>query len=375
MVGPTKLNPSSFRPSTSSATRRLRRHLAQVPKLFCTGAVDEIPQEIGEIPACSRWRDSACADCTAPRSWRDCGRCPRSCISASSTVRPPARDLSASNPSKAARKLSRLRRMVIQDSPAWKPSSRQLLEQRAVVALGHAPFGVVVGDVERVGARPGAAGLAVGMEDERGHAPALSASPGNGKRAKPGFDATKARPPPSAGCRPPGRRPAGRGAASPAHGRPERARRSGPAPCRRPRPRSRPAANSRRGSAPARCACAPCRDAACATRPPGRHSSPCRSRRRRAGPCRLRAETSRRRRNRARLPARRARSDAPATLRPAQGDPSAASHGTIARWPRSGRAGRGRRTRRCRPAGSRPTTPRRPRSRTGCSTVTFARSL
>ena len=42
----------------------------------------------------------------------------------------------------------------------------QLLEQGPVVRLGHAPVGVVIGDIERIDARPGAAGLAVGMVDE-----------------------------------------------------------------------------------------------------------------------------------------------------------------------------------------------------------------
>src|SRR5262245_5721775 len=40
----------------------------------------------------------------------------------------------------------------------------QLFIQRAVVIFRHAPFGVVIGDVERVFARPGAARLAVGMQ-------------------------------------------------------------------------------------------------------------------------------------------------------------------------------------------------------------------
>src|SRR3546814_2635362 len=39
----------------------------------------------------------------------------------------------------------------------------QLFEQRAVVAFGHAPFGVVIMHIERIGAAPAAARLAVVM--------------------------------------------------------------------------------------------------------------------------------------------------------------------------------------------------------------------
>ena len=40
----------------------------------------------------------------------------------------------------------------------------QLFVERAVVIFRHAPFGVVIGDVERIFAGPGAAGLSVGMQ-------------------------------------------------------------------------------------------------------------------------------------------------------------------------------------------------------------------
>ena len=39
-----------------------------------------------------------------------------------------------------ARNASRLRRIVIQENPAWKPSSTEFLEQRAVVTFGQTPF-------------------------------------------------------------------------------------------------------------------------------------------------------------------------------------------------------------------------------------------
>ena len=67
---------------------------------------------------------------------------------------------SGSKPAKAARKASRFLRMVIQASPAWKPSSTSFSHSARGVALGHAPLGVVVGLVERIAghAAPGASG-------------------------------------------------------------------------------------------------------------------------------------------------------------------------------------------------------------------------
>jgi hypothetical protein len=41
--------------------------------------------------------------------------------------------------------------------PRLEPVQHQLLPQGARVVLGHAPFRVVIGDVERVGSAPGAA--------------------------------------------------------------------------------------------------------------------------------------------------------------------------------------------------------------------------
>ena len=55
--------------------------------------------------------------------------------------------------------------MVIHDRPAWKPSSTSFSNRRAVVVLGHAPFLVVIGEIERVGPRPRAAQRAVGVGD------------------------------------------------------------------------------------------------------------------------------------------------------------------------------------------------------------------
>src|SRR5690348_17821513 len=48
--------------------------------------------------------------------------------------------------------------------PGLEAVEDQLLIERAVVIFRHAPFGVVIGDVNRILARPGASRLAVGMQ-------------------------------------------------------------------------------------------------------------------------------------------------------------------------------------------------------------------
>ena len=63
--------------------------------------------------------------------------------------------------------------------PGLEAVEHQLLEERAVVVFRHAPFVVVIGDVERVVLRPGAAVQAVGMLDRACVIPRPSRSPGN----------------------------------------------------------------------------------------------------------------------------------------------------------------------------------------------------
>src|SRR5580692_1974 len=75
---------------------------------------------------------------------------------------------------------------------------QQLLEQRAIVEFRHPPFGVMIGDVNRVLLRPGTTAQAVGVEHGRAHGAALAASgaaaeppgtvsPGKAKRAHAGL--------------------------------------------------------------------------------------------------------------------------------------------------------------------------------------------
>src|SRR5262249_61885412 len=83
----------------------------------------------------------------------------------------------------------------------------ELLVERAVVVFRHAPFPVMIGDVEGVELRPGAALEAVGMEERRAHSAAF-ASPGNAKRAHRGLASRSSTPPAASG------RPAGQPAAA-----------------------------------------------------------------------------------------------------------------------------------------------------------------
>src|SRR5665213_3428654 len=75
--------------------------------------------------------------------------------------------------------------------PGLEAVKHQLLVQRPVIPLRHAPFLVVIGDIERVGAGPGAAGQAVGVHMIRAHDAAL-VSPGQGNVAQSGFTARSA---------------------------------------------------------------------------------------------------------------------------------------------------------------------------------------
>ena len=110
------------------------------------------------LPASSRARRALLiVDSILPR-WRTI---PAS-FSRRATSRAPKRaTASTSNPRKAARKLSRLRRMVSQLRPAWKPSRQIFSKSRAVVGDGEAPLLVVIARVEGVAARPEAADDAV----------------------------------------------------------------------------------------------------------------------------------------------------------------------------------------------------------------------
>ena len=146
--------------------------------------------------------------------------------------------------------------------------------ERAVVVFRHAPFLVVIGDVERIVLGPRTAHEAVGVYGSfhwaRFH-PAALVSPGKAKRAQSGLTRWIGTPPLTSGSPRASPRPRGRAATAQPRGRPRRSPWCRPG-GRRRSPRRRPRA-LRRHSAPAPRGCAPCRDAPCARPPPGRHSS------------------------------------------------------------------------------------------------------
>ena len=115
----------------------------------------------GEAALCRQGRGVMRASATVASIFARLRTMPASCISASfffSLQRAIFFRIEAAN---ALRKASRLRRMVIQESPAWKPSSTSF-SNIPVVVFRHAPFLVVIGDVERIGARPRTSQQAVG---------------------------------------------------------------------------------------------------------------------------------------------------------------------------------------------------------------------
>src|SRR5438309_843761 len=77
--------------------------------------------------------------------------------------------------------------------PGLEAVQHELLVERAVVVFRHAPFGVVIGDIERVVLRPGAALKAVGVEEGGCHS-AAAFSPGQTNRAHSGLTSRRVAP-------------------------------------------------------------------------------------------------------------------------------------------------------------------------------------
>src|SRR5262249_34437772 len=85
--------------------------------------------------------------------------------------------------------------------PGLEAVENELFEQRAVVVFRHAPFLVVIGDVERVLLGPGTALEPVGVEGgEGGVHPAAWASPGQANCAQDGFTSRISTPPLASVC-------------------------------------------------------------------------------------------------------------------------------------------------------------------------------
>src|SRR5207249_4678535 len=78
--------------------------------------------------------------------------------------------------------------------PGLKTVEHELFVERAVVEFRHAPFLIVIGDVERILLRPGAAREVVGRCELHVHSAAF-ASPGNANRAQRGLTRSSLIPP------------------------------------------------------------------------------------------------------------------------------------------------------------------------------------
>src|SRR4029450_937601 len=82
--------------------------------------------------------------------------------------------------------------------PGLKAVEDELLVERAVVVFGHAPFLVVIGDVERVLLGPGTAFEPIRVEEGRAHCAALASS-GHANCAQAGLTSRICTPPATSG--------------------------------------------------------------------------------------------------------------------------------------------------------------------------------
>ena len=92
------------------------------------------------------------------RSWRGCARSRRRPSARSRSASSKAATTAGSKPRNAARKPSRLRRIVDHDRPAWNDSRASRSNSSISSVIGHAPLVVVVRDHHRVRARSRRAG-------------------------------------------------------------------------------------------------------------------------------------------------------------------------------------------------------------------------
>ena len=144
-------------------------------------AVDEVPQDRAEAGAFSMISSHARAEATAPSIFMRLRTMPSSCIRASTFLLRVARDLLRREAVERAAESFALPQDGDPGKSRLKSVEHELLVERAVVALGHAPFLIVIGDIERVGAGPRAAPVA-GLP----LMPRASAT-GTAKRAKAGL--------------------------------------------------------------------------------------------------------------------------------------------------------------------------------------------
>jgi len=141
-------------PRAPARTARRRRRASRAPR-----------RARGRDARSGRW----------PRSSRGVARCRRRRGGASRPGRQSGRPSRSRTRRRRAGRPARLRRMVIQESPAWNPSRLSFSKSRTSVGDGAAPLLVVVADVLRGGEPPVAAELPVGAGVEPiargGHVP------------------------------------------------------------------------------------------------------------------------------------------------------------------------------------------------------------
>ena len=168
MVGPTNLKPraaSSFDIARDSAVSAGTCLVSR--NLLTFGLPSRKSHSSAEKPGpFSMTSSQARADSTAPSILSRLRTMPASCISVGLLARVVARDLLRLEAVEGAAEILALAQDRDPRQPGLEAVEHQLLVERAVVVFRHAPFVVVIGDVERVVlARPGAAVQAVGVQE------------------------------------------------------------------------------------------------------------------------------------------------------------------------------------------------------------------
>ena len=134
-------------------------------KRFTFGTPSRNPHSRAENPGpFSIMSSQARADATAPSIFMRLRTMPASCISRSIFLRRVARDFLRHESVEGFAEILALAQDRDPREPRLESVEHELLEERAVVALRHAPFVIVIGDVKRVLPGPRTAALAVGMD-------------------------------------------------------------------------------------------------------------------------------------------------------------------------------------------------------------------
>ena len=197
MVGPTNLKPRAGEVLRDRARhRRLGRHLLDGAEIVdLRFAVEKIPQELRE--ARTLFHD------LEPRARRAHGAFDLQAIAHDAGIlhqrldllRRVARDLLRRETVEGLAEIVALAQDRDPGQPGLETVEDELFEQRAVVEFRHAPFVIVIGDVERIVLRPRAALQAVGMFESMSSFGGLRLRPATGNAPSAGFTGRIAMPP------------------------------------------------------------------------------------------------------------------------------------------------------------------------------------